>query len=417
MPDDRSLHALIRFGLGRRGGEPLPADPEAWLAAQLDGPDPALALPGKATAQGLAMLRRDREGEVPLRRARPAFEEDTGIVMNNWLTTGHGFRERLVWFWANHFSVSLRADPEMMALAAPYLRDAIRPHVNGRFVDMLRAVMRHPAMLTSLGSEDPTEPNEALARVSLERHTVSPESGFTRQDVAGYAKALTGWSFDVRDPAPGFLFCPAFHQPGPKAVLGRAWPEGLQGGLDLLTWLGTHPATYRNLAFRLTRHFVADDPPEACVRRVETVLQYTGGDLRAAAMAVIALPEAWVPATKARSPIDYVVAVLRALDIADYPKGEYRAVLAALGQEPLAAPTPDGWADAADGWDMADMQARGADWIARLVPLGPPASPAVIAERALGGLAGAATMRHLSAAPTPTAALTALLTAPEFMRR
>ena len=58
-----------------------------------------------------------------------------------------GFVERLVWFWSNHFCVSADKDA---AMVGAYEREAIRPHVLGRFADLLQAVESHPAMLLYL---------------------------------------------------------------------------------------------------------------------------------------------------------------------------------------------------------------------------------------------------------------------------
>ena len=55
--DTRAAQAMIRFGLGRKAAEALPADPAGWLAGQLDGPDPALLRPAPDTALCRTALR------------------------------------------------------------------------------------------------------------------------------------------------------------------------------------------------------------------------------------------------------------------------------------------------------------------------------------------------------------------------
>ena len=59
--DTHVVHALVRFGLGRRGSEPVPTDPDAWLRAQLRGPDQAQLPNPPSAATGLAALREDRQ--------------------------------------------------------------------------------------------------------------------------------------------------------------------------------------------------------------------------------------------------------------------------------------------------------------------------------------------------------------------
>jgi len=110
------------------------------------------------------------------------------------------------------------------------------------------------------------------------------------------------------------VFRATAHEPGPKSVMGRRFPQGEEGGLQALAWLGRHEATYRHLAVKLVRHFVADDPPAEAVRRIFGVLKDTQGDLGAASRELGRLPQAWEPPLgKLRTPFDYVMATLRAV--------------------------------------------------------------------------------------------------------
>ena len=183
----RTAHALVRFGLGRRGNEPVPGDPAGWLAGQLTGPDPGRIERLPSTADGLTALREDRAAKPApgQSRSRQVFRRDAAAELGNALTTPAPFRERLVWFWTNHFTVSLRR-PACAPLAGAFVEEAIRPHVTGRFADMLLAVMRHPAMLLYLDNARSVGPdsvagqrrhrglNENLARECLELHTITP---------------------------------------------------------------------------------------------------------------------------------------------------------------------------------------------------------------------------------------------------
>ena len=426
------MHAMVRFGLGRRGDEPLPADPRAWLAGQLDGPDPDLARPAPDVGQMLAALVQDRrerrDGGSPS-HVKGLWQPELGAVMDNLIATETPFRERLVWFWANHFTVSTRQG-EVIPCLGPYLREAIRPHVAGRFVDMLLAVMTHPAMLfylSNTGSVGPDSPaglrghrglNENLARECLELHTVTPASGYTQADVTAFAAVLTGWSVDMARPQPGFLFRPASHQPGAQTVMGRTCPPGQQGGIALLTWLGAHPATYRNLARKLAVHFVADNPPPAAIRRIEAALHDSRGNLKAAALAAADAPEAWHGLAKLRTPFDYVTAALRAAGPRlDRPQ-QVAAWQGLLGQPPFGAPLPNGWPDQAADWSGGEALVRRIDWSWAIAGRSPgDADPMQVAEQALGPLAASATLDRVRHAGSRREALTMLLASPEFMRR
>jgi uncharacterized protein (DUF1800 family) len=217
-----ATHALNRFGLGRWGGEPLPLDPLGWLDAQLADADPALALPGASTTDALLLWQQDRHDPPPPgqpRRTQRLWQTEAAAVTRGLLDSEAPFRERLVWFWANHFAISLRKG-ELRPIAIAYVREAIRPHVTGRFQDMLTAVIRHPAMLWYLDNHESVGPNseagqrshrglnENLARECLELHTLGADAGYRQQDVTEFAKMLTGWWFDANAPLPVFNFAP-----------------------------------------------------------------------------------------------------------------------------------------------------------------------------------------------------------------
>lgn len=429
---------MIRFGLGRRGAEALPADPASWLAGQLDGPDPALALPGASSADGLLALREDRDARknkaadgaaAEPKRVRELFRAEAVTLTNHVLTTPNGFRERLVWFWYNHFTVSLRRG-ECASVVTSFIREAIRPHVNGRFSDMLLAVMTHPGMLMYLDNNASIGPdsvagqrqhrglNENLARESLELHTVSPAALYTQADVTSYAAILTGWSFDLNLNPPGYVFRLNAHQPGAKTMMGRSFEHGRGGGLEALAFLGDHPATHHHLATKLVRHFVADDPPPEAVRRVENALRMSHGDLKAASLELIRLPDAWTPLTKLRSPNDYVISVLRAMDLApDKRPPDINGVMAGLGQPPLNAPLPNGWPDRAADWAGSEAILRRIDWAYGVAGRGGDLNAEEIGQQTLGPLLSDATLTQVRRAGSRRDGLTLLIASPEFQRR
>lgn len=428
--DNRAAQALIRFGLGRRGAQALPADPQGWLRAQLFGPDPALRQDVPPSGTVLAALRSDLKLRPPPqdRLTPPLVKAAVGLAMDNLVETEVPFRERLVWFWANHFTVSRHAGT-VGTIAYSYVCEAIRPHVTGRFVDMLLAVMHHPAMLIYLDNQGSMGPdsrlgrrlgrglNENLARECLELHTVTPASGYSQADVTAFSRVLTGWSVNYREAAPGFLFRPAAHEPGRQHVMGRDWPAGYEGGRAMLEWLGQHPATMRSLAEKLVRHFVADHPPEAAVAHVEQALRRTGGDLRAAALAVLECPQAWQPLTKLRTPFDYSVAVLRALDLPAAQRPKLAGVMALLGQPFMTAPLPNGWPDTAADWAAPAMMMRRIDWAAAVARRAGTREPRLLAEDTLGPLLPADSMRLITRAGSRHEALAMLFATPQFQRR
>lgn len=427
--------ASIRFGYGPRPGEPLPGDARAWLRGQILGPDPLANGPGTTAAEGLLALHEDaldRRGKLKPDRVRRIYAAETKAITDHMVDTTMPFRERLVWFWFNHFTVSLTR-PFVAALLGDYVRTAIRPHVTGRFEDMVLAVMRHPAMLmyldnvASIGPDSPIGRrrhrglNENLGRECMELHTVTPASGYTQADVTNFSKILTGWGVSpparLARGAPAFRYLPAAHEPGTPELLGHRFPPGEEGGVAALRFLANHPATYLSLATRLARHFIADDPPREAVERLTRVLADTRGDLKAVSLALIDEPGAARPLTKLRSPADYVISATRALALPPARRYPMMYAMKALGEPIFAAPLPNGWPDTAADWASGDAMMRRVDWAYDLSARAGRHDPLAVAEAVLGPGLSATTREAVARAGSRREGLTLLLASPEFLRR
>jgi uncharacterized protein (DUF1800 family) len=276
-----------------------------------------------------------------------------------------GFVERLVWFWSNHFCIS--AD-KIQSMSGAYEREAIRPHVVGRFADMLLAAEGHPAMLFYLDNPGSMGPNsiaginrtrglnENLAREILELHTLGVRSGYTQDDVISFANVLTGWTLlpPVDNPEHGgeFTFNPRLHEPGAQKVLGKLYEdETVEQGRAVLRDLAAHPATATHLATQLARHFIADTPPPALVERMAKVFVDTSGDLKEVARTMVSSDESWTqPPTKLKRPSEWVVSMVRAAGITQADPARFTAGQALLG-EPLWRPSsPKGYPDDEASW-------------------------------------------------------------------
>src|SRR5690348_6435791 len=214
-------------------------------------------------------------------------------------------------------------------MAGAYEREAIRPHVLGRFADMLLAAEGHPAMLLYLDNAQSIGPNsvaginrdrglnENLAREILELHTLGVRTVYTQDDVTSFAKVLTGWTIlpTATNPDHGgeFVYLKRAHEPGPQTVVGKTYPDtGVEQGRAVLADLARHPATAGHVATKLARHFVADEPPPALVERLTRRFLETDGDLKELALALAVSPDAWsAEQAKIRRPGEWIVAALR----------------------------------------------------------------------------------------------------------
>jgi uncharacterized protein (DUF1800 family) len=340
-----------------------------------------------------------------------------------------GFVERLVWFWSNHFCIS--AD-KIVAMAGPYEREAIRPHVLGRFADLLQAAESHPAMLFYLDNVESMGANsiaginrdkglnENLARETLELHTLGVRSGYTQADVTSFANVLTGWTWIApAEPKNGgeFIFNKLLHEPGTQTVLGKHYPDaGFAQGRAVLADLARHPATAQHIAQQLAAHFVADQPPPSLVAKLAKTFTGSDGNLKEVARTLIAADESWTPQRqKLKTPAQWVAAVLRLTGApATLPIGFVVNAQATLGEPLWRPPAPNGFSDSEAAWiDGVPHRLDIANAVAGRVPA---ADPLALLDDSLGPLAAPATRDTIARAETRRQAVALLVMTPEFLR-
>ncbi len=399
---------------------------------------PNSAAAATQTAQGGdAPKTAEEAGAKLLRRQaiRDVFQAETVARLRTAAGVRTGFAERLVLFWSNHFCVSARKAGVVRILAGAYEREAIRPHIFGRFSDMLLAVEKHPAMLVYLDNEQSVGPNsrggqrqqkglnENLAREIMELHTLGVDGGYTQDDVTSLARMLTGWRFARRDnefAGEGeFTFNPNLHEPGDHSLMGIVYREtGETQGETALRALANHPSTARHIARKLAAHFVSDAPSPALVNRLERTFRDSGGDLAAVSRALIDAPEAWErEAPKLRTPYEFLAASVRATGTQlDAP--QINRALMSMGQPLWSPPGPNGFPDQTTAWASPEgMKARldFADRLAQLVP--GDARPTDLLEGIIGPIASDETRTAVARAESRAQGFTLLLMSPEFQRR
>lgn len=431
--------AVNRFGFGARPGqlETLADNPWDWLRAQIRQPAaPAGDLP--LTRAGLDILiavqtAPDEESRKPHQEeARALRDSDRVAHVQSAVASDTPFRERLVKFWTNHFTVSY-AQSYVVPFGGAYENEAIRPYATGRFRDLLGAVVKHPAMLFYLDNARSVGPNskggkraglglnENLGRELMELHTLGVDGGYTQADVRTLAMILTGWTPGRAKDPPGtvFAFRPGGHEPGPKTFLGRTYREsGQEEGEAALDALAAHPATARHIATQLARHFIADDPPKPAVDRLAKTFLDTGGDLAAVSEALIDSHEAWWPVRqKFKSPLDLVVSVVRGFDLGEVGPAAVNWTRR-LGQQIYNAPSPQGWPDRESDWLAPELVMERMEWSYQVIPrLVADQSPLPFVEALLGPTLSEQTRGVLRGAPSQREGMALALLSPEFQRR
>jgi len=357
---DDAAHLLNRLTFGPRAGQAAALATSGlapWLAVQLV-PEKIDDAPGRAAlapfADAITMLDDLDKKEIVRSTQMSAIARH--------VASERQVLEVLVDFWTNHFSVSLQKGA-VRYLAADFVERAVRPFALGSFADLLAATARHPAMLVYLDNAQSVAPppnspqakkgrglNENYARELLELHTVGVGGGYSQDDVIAVARILSGWS--VADDE--FVFRTRMHDTGAKTVMGHAFAAGggEEEGRALLAFLAAHPSTAEHLCRQLCARLVADTPPPAVVAAAVAAWRASNGRIADVVHAIVASPAFWaadVRRAKIKSPLELVVSAVRAVDGTVDGDGLAK-VLARMGQAPLLAPAPTGYADTTDAW-------------------------------------------------------------------
>lgn len=389
-----------------------------------------------AMAPAEAMRPNAPKPPAPLNIIQKTFRAEALARLQRGVMADCGFTERLVAFWSNHFCISANKGGPARMWAGSFEREAIRPHVLGRFGDMLKAVEQHPAMLFFLDNQQSLGPdsragknrnrglNENLAREILELHTLGVGGGYSQDDVTALANVITGWTYAGRLGqlgAPGtFVFNANAHQPGAQRVLGKIYGAfDVTQGEAVLADLARHPSAAKFVATKFARHFVADDPPPALVARLAEVFAKTDGDLKALATALVDSDEAWkAPLSKLRSPYEFLVASGRLLAQIPNDPGRYLGALNTLGQ-PLWSPAgPNGFADSNAAWAAPEGIKLRLDISAQIASrLADGVDPRALLELVAADAASVETRKTIERAESRQQALALLLMSPEFQRR
>ncbi len=491
--------ALSRFGYGSRGDDDLTtaaSDPRGFLEAEinqpgialLEGPDlhpsaqlipemfafqkqqqaqrkakalamanPAAAQPAMAQPTMTAPAMSPNSMSANHMAAHPAMAGKPGMKpkgpqqapnliyqtlqtealarINKAVDARAGLVERLVAFWSNHFAVSIRKTQLVAIGAGAFEREAIRPHVFGRFKDMVRAVEQHPVMLNfldqaqSVGPDSPAGRrmkrglNENLAREIMELHTMGVRSGYTQADVTTFARILTGWSI-VGPPGkigpPGtFVFNRFIHEPGAQTLMGKTYPAGgVEQGEAALDDICAKPATAHFIATKLAQHFIADIPPPALVANLADVFSKTDGDLKAVTLALIKADVSWsTPLSKIRTPYDFLIAASRAQQATPLVVGPYFYALKLMGMRLWAPPGPNGWPDSVAAWTSPEGMKQRLDIAARIGhQWRSQANPSEVLAMIMGDAASKETRQMVARAASRPQGFALLLMSPEFQR-
>lgn len=433
-----------RFGLGAgpKDIQLITQNPQAWLKQQLradtitdlegDFASAADLLTDKSAAGGKPTKEQRREMQ---KRDRDIYTREVQARFHQAIASRTPLIERLVMFWSNHFTVSVLGKRRLQKLAGAFEREAIRPHVLGKFSDMLLAVTQHPAMLiyldnvvsfgpnSKVGRKRKRGLNENLAREILELHTLGVNGGYTQDDVIGLAKIITGWTIvPPQKGGGGFKYIDSAHEPGAHVLLGESYPQAGQAqGIEALKDLAIHPSTARFISTKLARHFIADQPPQSAIAKLESVFLETQGDLRAMMESLIDMPEVWqTTLPKVKKPYELVISAFKLADMTAM-KSPFKQLLKGLKlleHRPFMAPSPAGWPDREADWLSPNAMMTRVEWCHAFAQMVKPTdNPHQLAKAVLGDIAKTQTLQWIERAPSAVDGLALLLASPEWQRR
>ncbi len=389
--------------------------------------DTRLANAGYTTlGKSLTQLWTDHVASDPVYdvRMRPAWE----VQRSSLARAVHSKRQLLevmVDHWHNHFNVTA-TDFSAGPVFVHYHRDVIRANALGNFRTMLESVAQSAAMMYYLDNASNTRsgPNENFARELLELHTFGAENylgfmdpfqvppcpedptypiGYTDVDVYETASAFTGWSirdghwqYPTEDDGT-FVYRQAWHDAGPKFVLGRFLnPEqpAMKDGRDILDRIASHPRVAKFICRKLIRRLVTDKPDQALVDSAAAIFRqnWQAPNQIALTLRHILLSNALIHSwgEKNRRPFELVAASLRVTGsdwtprVGDGKSDELFWRMSSTGHMPYEWPAPNGYPDIGVAWSGSNSYAmtwKVLNWISETSDASVPMAPILAATR------------------------------------
>ena len=370
--------------------DPLPPAIQAQIGGLRISREPVAALVvGTAAMQRDLKAITDPEQKKAARQAYQkamnglADEARTRFILRA-LYSPDQLRERMTWFWFNHFNVQA-GKRDIRAMVGDY-EETIRTHALGRYRDLLEATLRHPAMLRYLDNDKNAagKINENYAREIMELHSMGVGSGYTQSDVQELARILTGVGVDQKPDAPKlkpalqpyylraglFEFNPARHDFGTKHFLGHEIKgSGFAEVEQALDLIADSPATASHVSRRIATYFMGDDPPPALVARMAATFRQTHGDIAAVLKTMIRAREfSGALGSGFKDPVGYTLSAVR-LGYGDRTVINVRPIIGwirQMGEGLYDHETPDGYDLSSAAWSAPGQMAARFD-IARQI--------------------------------------------------
>ncbi|MEP2776066.1 MAG: DUF1800 domain-containing protein [Luteolibacter sp.] len=249
-------------------------------------------------------------------------------------------REKMTLFWHDHFATSFQ---KVRRPALLLMQNALfREHAMGNFRTLTQAIVRDPAMMDYLDIQKSSKamPNENFAREVMELFTLG-EGNYSEQDIREAARAFTGYTINRMDGS--VMQSERQWDSGDKTIFGKT---GRFNGTDVVNLIFKRPECATFMAGKLWEYFVNDSPPEGVVASLGKTLAENNHEI-APVLREIFLSEEFYSeralGVQIKCPVQYLVQMLKELEVADPPMGFPLIGQTQLGQVLFAPPNVAGW--------------------------------------------------------------------------
>ncbi len=318
---------------------------EATVKRLLDMPQAQEPIPLPDFASGLILPpKKFKKLNAEERKAFNKKRRQQQIALKQWwikkmLTTSTPFRERMVLFWHNHFTSSIR---KVQQPALMYRQiQLFRSYAVGNFAQLLHRIIEDPAMLIYLDNRANRKkhPNENLARELLELFTMG-EGHYNEKDIKEVARSLTGYSLDKKR---NFRFRKKQHDKGEKIIFGQKGNFDAHQMVDLVL---EQNATAIFVVRKFWKAFVSDDPHEQEIDRIASIFRKNRYELKPMLYALFTSSSFTDPSnrgTMVKSPAELTIGTLRTFNRTDFNPKIVMQYCRRLGQDILSPPNVKGW--------------------------------------------------------------------------
>lgn len=332
------LYNRAGFGMSLKDLQNLPKGNRSQLVAKILRDSKSFEKVGNISGELLKSPKHLTKDEK--RAFRKKNKESVRNLNYSWLSymakTKSFLREKMTFFWHDHFACKLRG-----GFQTETQNNTLRKHALGNFGDLLYAVAKDPGMLQFLNNQQnrKAHPNENFARELLELFTLG-RGHYTEKDIQEAARAFTGWGFNQDGK---FVFRKNQHDFGTKTFMGET---GDFNGDDIIAIVLANPQTARYLTEKLYRFFVSPQFNEVMVSKWANQLYKNNYDIAQLMESIFTSDHFYEDAvigSRIKSPIEYLVGMMRQLDL-DFKQKESSFYLQrALGQVLFFPPNIAGW--------------------------------------------------------------------------